>query len=356
MTSALAKRIASRFLVSAKVAARYKEAKQTCPQCGSMMRYDDGRDAYVCKVCGYVGVNGPAHLDSIPYPPTFLSPEKTAGLGKGLRTVDINDLPETVQEDIIENLLDEVPRLGSEDADTVRDNLIGLVESVPVLVGNADPKILHKKFYMSRLGPNRGVSRLAVDKLKAKLDHGIELDPVLVAGDRWIDGGHRVVAYVEAGRKTIPVVDIKGLLDLDWDAWLEGTGAIRTAAFGAHEPLSIEQKTEGSSLVRNRPPLEVVPVKLGDKPGTLFTVKHLDARCEQPLSAYRVDDKVFIQPTEMNPTIVPRCNSFYTVSFYVNSPVQEILYRGDHYAGESHFEPIWTLAVPHTATGYCARR
>jgi predicted RNA-binding Zn-ribbon protein involved in translation (DUF1610 family) len=31
----------------------------SCPKCGENMIYDDGRDAYVCKKCGYIGPNGP---------------------------------------------------------------------------------------------------------------------------------------------------------------------------------------------------------------------------------------------------------------------------------------------------------
>ena len=36
-----------------------------CPKCNAAMVYDDGRDAYVCRDCGYVGPNGPAQKIAI---------------------------------------------------------------------------------------------------------------------------------------------------------------------------------------------------------------------------------------------------------------------------------------------------
>lgn len=32
----------------------------SCPLCGGTVTYDDGRDAYVCLECGWVGPNGPS--------------------------------------------------------------------------------------------------------------------------------------------------------------------------------------------------------------------------------------------------------------------------------------------------------
>ncbi len=39
-----------------------------CPDCGAEMVYDDGRDAYTCPECGYIGPNGPIEVrgDDVP--------------------------------------------------------------------------------------------------------------------------------------------------------------------------------------------------------------------------------------------------------------------------------------------------
>lgn len=37
------------------------EEKSHCPKCNKLMKYDDGKDAYVCS-CGFVGINGPAKI------------------------------------------------------------------------------------------------------------------------------------------------------------------------------------------------------------------------------------------------------------------------------------------------------
>ncbi len=128
-------------------------------------------------------------------------------------------------------------------------------------------------------------------------------------------------------------------------------------AFGANQPLALEQKLEGGASA-NSPKLEVSVVKLEGRSGRLFVLKHLEARCDQPLSAYRTflvgtagySSHVFIQPAEMNPQGVPRCNSLYTVSFYVDGDVSEISYRGDFYGDPaSQFKTIWALDWTHTS-------
>lgn len=47
---------------AARVARRYLMSQGSCPNCGAVMVYDDGRDAYRCEVCGVVGGNGPAKV------------------------------------------------------------------------------------------------------------------------------------------------------------------------------------------------------------------------------------------------------------------------------------------------------
>ena len=52
-----------------------------------------------------------------------------------------------------------------------------------------------------------------MEKLVEKLNEGIELDPVLISGNKLVDGGHRIDAYIKAGRKEIPAIDISPVLD-----------------------------------------------------------------------------------------------------------------------------------------------
>lgn len=52
-----------------------------------------------------------------------------------------------------------------------------------------------------------------------------EAPPILVDGDRFIDGGHRFEAYRQAGRSDIPTVDIGPFLRMsndDWKQWIDG--------------------------------------------------------------------------------------------------------------------------------------
>lgn len=123
-------------------------------------------------------------------------------------------------------------------------------------------------------------------------------------------------------------------------------------AFGANQPLVIEQKLEGATIA-NAPKVEVSVVKLEGRPGRLFVLKHLEARCDQPLSAYRVfnttgSSDVLIQPTDMHPDSAPRCNALYTVSFYVDGEIQTVSQRGDFYGNpDPKPETIWTLDWTH---------
>lgn len=57
--------------------------------------------------------------------------------------------------------------------------------------------------------------------LQKAMAHG-DLDPVIMNGDEFFDGGHRVVAYWRSGRKKIPAIDISHLLKMDWNKWFEG--------------------------------------------------------------------------------------------------------------------------------------
>lgn len=68
---------------------------------------------------------------------------------------------------------------------------------------------------------NRSYSKLNVKKLTDKLKNINDLDPILVDGNKFVDGGHRVFVYNKLKRKTIPTVDIGKLLRIDWEKFFD---------------------------------------------------------------------------------------------------------------------------------------
>ena len=144
------------------------------------------------------------------------------------KLVSIDDLSPDVRYDIACILQGNVPLLHNMSPEAILDELVNLVDSPMLEIREMDPKALRKQF------GSRSTSNIAVLKYKAILDKGIEMDPVLVARDKFIDGGHRVEAYIMAGRETIPVVDIDRLLGLDWDRWLAGDSTWEELSSEAH--------------------------------------------------------------------------------------------------------------------------
>ena len=57
--------------------------------------------------------------------------------------------------------------------------------------------------------PNHRRRHMPTVSQYSKQQNYTEAPPILVSGDKFIDGGHRFLAYELAGRRTIPVVDIE---------------------------------------------------------------------------------------------------------------------------------------------------
>lgn len=72
------------------------------------------------------------------------------------------------------------------------------------------PELLYKQF------KNRKTSDLIVDTYKQMILKGIEFDPVIISGNKFLDGGHRVRAYYELDKDYIPAIDIKPILEFEW--------------------------------------------------------------------------------------------------------------------------------------------
>ena len=131
--------------------------------------------------------------------------------------IPIESLSKDVQDDIVYLLSDEGLDVSREDPQTVRDNLIGLKPSTPVVLKDVDPVLMKKQF-----GKYREISRSNVHHLKSLIESGVKLDPIITSNGRFLDGGHRVIAFIELKIKKIPAVDIGHLVEMNWKKWLAG--------------------------------------------------------------------------------------------------------------------------------------
>lgn len=157
-------------------------------------------------------------IQQIPNGDEWPEARRTASI-MGARKVGVDSLPKDTKDDIAFNLADEVKELKSRGMDgrDVYHEVFGLGQEPMVTVGYADPAVLRKQFQ-----PNRKTSEVAVGNYRKMLRNGVEFDPVIVSHGKFLDGGHRVEAYLQEGRDRIPVVDIGSLMDMDWEKWLSG--------------------------------------------------------------------------------------------------------------------------------------
>lgn len=139
-----------------------------------------------------------------------------------LRVVDINALPKDVITDICANLAERHPYFKTNDLgeQDVYDNLVGLVEPVHVLVGEMPVAVLYQTM-------TRNNSPATVAKYTAMLigNPSFNFYPILTNQGKFLDGGHRLEAYKNAGRELIPVVDIGNLIaatNEKWQDWFDG--------------------------------------------------------------------------------------------------------------------------------------
>ena len=130
---------------------------------------------------------------------------------RGIRTtVEFSDLPKSVKEDIGANLFDETNPKFNMAVRFGADDISAGLEGIKIQKGFESVDDLLKQFKLQ----DRGTSSKAVANLKneiAKGGKGYELEPIIVNGSELIDGGHRIQAYKELGRKQIPVIDIANI-------------------------------------------------------------------------------------------------------------------------------------------------
>ncbi len=133
---------------------------------------------------------------------------------------EFDKLPRETQDDIANWIATQVqlpkgegPSYGGEwREDDILANLRGLVDPPVLRVSEMRTSEIH--------GYSRKPSKVAVDNYVKMIRDGKRPPPILVDGNKFVDGGHRFAAAREADA-TIPVVDIGPLLRMDWAAWLK---------------------------------------------------------------------------------------------------------------------------------------
>lgn len=77
-------------------------------------------------------------------------------------------------------------------------------------------------FLWEKINGNCNITEINLNNLIHHLENDGELSPVLLDGDNFYDGCHRLSAYKELDIKEIPTIDISLLLNIDWEKWLDG--------------------------------------------------------------------------------------------------------------------------------------
>lgn len=122
-------------------------------------------------------------------------------------------LPLAVQDDIAAIIIEKFPILSKRgwDAADLRAALTDEYPSIEVPVRRIPLSTLSRTY---RRKPNA----LTVSRLASLLTNSVDdLDPIIVSGDTFIDGGHRFAAYKSIARPDIPCADISALLSRNWD-------------------------------------------------------------------------------------------------------------------------------------------
>lgn len=130
--------------------------------------------------------------------------------------VPFTELPNAVRADIAENLHDAF----FADTDIGVEVLLEVLTEMNTRLAVARLPVAGLADQVRATRGAYSASDAAVSGLMGVLDMGelADLDPILVDGDRFFDGGHRVMAYEYEGRDTIPTVDVSPLLAADWEA------------------------------------------------------------------------------------------------------------------------------------------
>jgi 2'-5' RNA ligase/GNAT superfamily N-acetyltransferase len=162
------------------------------------------------------------------------TPRRAAVTGK---QVPLDELPGEVKADFVAEMAERLNKIGYRfphdpdreiDEGDIQANFFGIVDEPTITVYDAPVEKLYKTF-------NRKPSEVAVAKYVEMLKSGMNFDPIFVNNGKFYDGGHRLEAYHQAGRKTIPVAEIGPYLNAPlefWQRWFDNDPDTKIAAIG----------------------------------------------------------------------------------------------------------------------------
>lgn len=140
--------------------------------------------------------------------PQFSRPDQT----QTPEFVAVDSLSEETVADITYTLQNKVAAFKEMDESDIKGQIVGLADEVVV----ARKTVLTASIKMAQ---RRGISETAVARFAERTT---KAPPILVDGDRLIEGGHRLQAAIRRDDKTIEAVDVGPLLRADWDNWMAG--------------------------------------------------------------------------------------------------------------------------------------
>lgn len=128
---------------------------------------------------------------------------------KIIKEVTPNEIPMPVLFDIAGEIKKRIPEVQDENINTYVGVLSGLRVNLQLWKAPVD------ELYQHMEEQQRSFSDINLENIKNKIEEKGDLDPVITLDGKFIDGGHRLLAYKQLGIGTIPAVDFKELLEAE---------------------------------------------------------------------------------------------------------------------------------------------
>jgi hypothetical protein len=132
--------------------------------------------------------------------------------------IDFSDLSRDTKNDIKNIISDYHPIFKKIEYFSHPDHIIEFINDTPGI--SVEHMTVNPIRYSSQI---KNVSDRVVDMYAAEIESGKEFDPILISGDKFIDGNHRLAAYINAGKTRIPAIDISNILDFNWEREVKNT-------------------------------------------------------------------------------------------------------------------------------------
>ena len=133
-----------------------------------------------------------------------------------MKKVEFERLPYSVQAEIASILFERIPELAHYWSwEYVLQTLIDLPDPIMLQRGTVGLREIKGCEF-------RANGSIAVKKYAHMTRSGLEPPPILVEDRELLDGWHRCMALATCGRLQVDAVDIKPLLEMDWESWQHG--------------------------------------------------------------------------------------------------------------------------------------